>query len=376
MGRINRHNYESFLLDYMEGTLHDSLHAEMLAFLDENPDIREELMLLDDVVLVPDEKIFSGKETLKKEVVPVNGLNESNYINYFIAYHEGDLADQEKKSVNKFLQKNPHLEPEFKTFSKVFLTPDAAVNYPGKEHLKKKERPVLMWVFSGLAAALLLLLLGLNFLMKTESGHEPLIRQNQTAEVKNQTPEMVTDTRKDKNQYAVTKKEIQNIEKVEDQTPETKVQKTPVKKYARVKRVKEKKPFTPTMEIVELNPKSPEIALIDYTPYERIRKKHMRRLQFQKVERPGKRSMTGALLAGLMQKAKNELPVPVTPQRISQSKEPALAKVMDGGITVLSTLTGAEPEVEKLYNGDGELIAYRISGEQFNITKSFNKNDR
>lgn len=68
---INKSNYEAFLIDY----LHNELSAEetnaVLQFLQENPEVEEEFVLLQQTLLTPDETItFDYKETLYKEEKP------------------------------------------------------------------------------------------------------------------------------------------------------------------------------------------------------------------------------------------------------------------------------------------------------------------
>ena len=45
--KINRNNYEMYFIDYLDGVLSPDLVSELLLFLDENPDLKEELSDLD-----------------------------------------------------------------------------------------------------------------------------------------------------------------------------------------------------------------------------------------------------------------------------------------------------------------------------------------
>ena len=46
MSNINRNNYEAFLLDYVEQNLTAELVAELMLFLEQNPDLKAELEVL------------------------------------------------------------------------------------------------------------------------------------------------------------------------------------------------------------------------------------------------------------------------------------------------------------------------------------------
>ena len=71
MGKIGRHNYEAFFLDYLEGTLSDEERIKVQDFLIANPDLKEEL---DSFELVRVEfrnrclPIYFEKEKFKKRV--------------------------------------------------------------------------------------------------------------------------------------------------------------------------------------------------------------------------------------------------------------------------------------------------------------------
>ena len=48
---ITRDNYESFFMDYLEGNLEENLIDQFLDFLKQNPDLKEELHLFEEVSL-------------------------------------------------------------------------------------------------------------------------------------------------------------------------------------------------------------------------------------------------------------------------------------------------------------------------------------
>jgi len=84
---INRHNYEEYLLDYLEGTLNLELQAEMEAFLANNADVAEEISALAAgmPVLFPDESVvYARKEALKKPEPPKAIAFSNNNNRFFV----------------------------------------------------------------------------------------------------------------------------------------------------------------------------------------------------------------------------------------------------------------------------------------------------
>ncbi|MEI7802179.1 MAG: hypothetical protein WCI97_06020, partial [Bacteroidota bacterium] len=73
--KINRTNYEDFLIQKLEGLLSTEQNAELDLFLHSNADIKSEWEAFEQTVLVPDETIvYQHKELLKKKtggVIPM-----------------------------------------------------------------------------------------------------------------------------------------------------------------------------------------------------------------------------------------------------------------------------------------------------------------
>jgi len=63
---INRSNYEVWFIDYADGQLSPDQVAEMLLFLEENPDLKNEFSLFEQVTLPVDTVEFAFKKSLKK----------------------------------------------------------------------------------------------------------------------------------------------------------------------------------------------------------------------------------------------------------------------------------------------------------------------
>jgi len=133
---INKSNYEEILIDFLDGNLDEESHALVLLFLDENPAIAEEFDGISDFVVEECISSFENKAKLKVHFDSIILLNHENYEFYFIAYHEGDLSNDEKLQVEDFLEVNPQLQKEFISFKEVASIGSDDLVFENKENLK------------------------------------------------------------------------------------------------------------------------------------------------------------------------------------------------------------------------------------------------
>lgn len=136
---INISNYEEFLIDFLDGTLDENTHAQVLLFLENNPDIADEFNGIEDVVV--DECIgrINFKDELRIKLEPKILINTENYEHYFIAYHQGDLSNDEIIQVDDFLSENTQLQKEFDLFKVVSAVQPSKVVFNDKDSLKVVE---------------------------------------------------------------------------------------------------------------------------------------------------------------------------------------------------------------------------------------------
>ncbi len=159
---LSRNNYEIFFLDYLEGTLKPDQVADLILFMEQNPDLKEEFNHLELVYLTPDNTIkFENKQRLKKNIiVSVGEINHTNYQDYFIADLEGDLSKTDTLILHKFLAANPFLKPEVEAYKKTVLIPEETIVYKSKNRLKKNiiHWNRILYYSAGIAAAIVILL--------------------------------------------------------------------------------------------------------------------------------------------------------------------------------------------------------------------------
>ncbi|MEP6927431.1 MAG: hypothetical protein ABI834_07335 [Ginsengibacter sp.] len=156
---INRNNYEEYFLLYADNELTDFEKAEVLMFVKQNKDLEEEFRMIHYTISRPDVSVeLADKSFLLKEE---SGLiiNEKNYEEAFILFHDNELTDKQKKETENFLSRHPQFKNEFELIGLAKLIPEDEVILSNKKKLYRKEKsgkviPVIFW--RALVAALLI----------------------------------------------------------------------------------------------------------------------------------------------------------------------------------------------------------------------------
>lgn len=75
---INRENYESFFIDYLDGRMSPDQVVELMSFLKENPDLEAELKQFEEIKIKPGNIKFKEKNILKRSFM----INDANFDYY------------------------------------------------------------------------------------------------------------------------------------------------------------------------------------------------------------------------------------------------------------------------------------------------------
>ncbi|PID93913.1 MAG: hypothetical protein CSA95_05460 [Bacteroidetes bacterium] len=166
---IHRNNYEAWFLDYLEGNLSADQKSELLLFLEEHPDLREEFDSMIDLPYLSNEAVTLSPEVkgaLKRPFIsPVGVIDAVNYEDYFIGWHEGALTPEQQDMVKHFLVENPSLQSEFELFGMVKLAPDLHTVCPHKASYKKRVLlPLFPYVRAIASVAAVMLIVWMLFL--------------------------------------------------------------------------------------------------------------------------------------------------------------------------------------------------------------------
>ncbi len=209
--KINRNNYESFFVDYLEGKLDEKLVDDFIEFLQQNPDLKEELSLFENISIGREEITFNKKEFLLKEKYDVeHAFNEAA-----IAVLEEEISTSDKAEFEKYLSNHPEKQKEVDLFRLTKLQADETVVFSKKNKLYKKEsgRIILLWSMR-VAAVFIVALSVYIYIDKTSETFKP---ENQIA-VLEKVPEKKPNTEEIKEVPVKTeKKEIEPAIKEEKQ---------------------------------------------------------------------------------------------------------------------------------------------------------------
>lgn len=174
---INRNNYESWFVDYLEGNLDETVVDRFIEFLQKNPDLKEELKLFESVTAVAEDLTFQPKNKLYKEKYDQeNAFNETA-----VAELEGDLDLDEIASFEKYLKSHPEKQKEKQLFEKTILLADKTILFENKNKLYKKAGRNVFLLWAGRVAAILIIAIAIYTLFIRNS--ETPIEKNRLAQV-------------------------------------------------------------------------------------------------------------------------------------------------------------------------------------------------
>lgn len=177
MNLITRNNYEAYLLDYVEGNLSPELIAELMLFLENNPDLKEDLDEFEIHELVPLQVAEIDKASLKREEGFITTINCEEYI---IQEIEGENSYEVSKELHSFLENNPEKQADFIDYKKTKLIAPLVI-FDNKKSLKRKEGKVipLYWWYSSAAAVIIVLFLLNGLFDDGNKNDHPIVNNNE-----------------------------------------------------------------------------------------------------------------------------------------------------------------------------------------------------
>jgi hypothetical protein len=149
--QINRSNYEIWFIDWLDEKLNSIQTESLMHFLNENPDLKEELDEINTLHLKPSEKKFLHKNHLKKSSA---NITESQFEYLCVAYYENDLSPDEGTELKEIVDHDPEKRKVFDLFRKTKLSLPA-ISYKEKKLLIKRTigKNVIRIAIVGLSAA-------------------------------------------------------------------------------------------------------------------------------------------------------------------------------------------------------------------------------
>lgn len=171
---INRHNYEEFFILYLDNELRPEDRRMVEIFVQQHPDLKEELDSLLQYKLTPDESVVFP---LKEDLMMDEGntmITSFNYPEWLTLYIDGELDSELRARVEEFVAGHPEAQTDLNRLQQVKLTPEP-VEFKFKNTLYRKEekvRPMFPVRWWRAAAAILLLTAGLSavFILNRKPG--------------------------------------------------------------------------------------------------------------------------------------------------------------------------------------------------------------
>ena len=344
--RINKNNYEAFFLDYHEGNLSAEQTAELMLFLEQHPELKEEFESFENISLNDsDEKIsFSGKEELKQ--------NASEKL--FSAYVDRSLSAKEEKELFALLETNPSLKKDFELFQKTKLTPDFSIVFQNKESLKKKERGVIIPLYRYVAvAASIALVVTLYFLIGNTNNSEAqrfafhrkpgyIIKKNETIPV-NENNNSVANNNSQKKTVSplFVKKNDFKKNKIENNNNDIQI----------VQQPKQKNNWEDTLKQQQV------IANGNFIPVDKN--------FFADVNEPEPQQRNSSNYMSVKELVAQNVKTTLLGEELAQDPNEAVKKISwynVGQLTLkgIRKLTGKDVKLQKEYNSNGDVIAYQI----------------
>jgi hypothetical protein len=149
---INRHNYEEFFLMYVDNELSAADRKTVDVFVQENPDLQGELLMLQQTVVKADDIVLEKKDWLFMEE-GVSSLQEN-----LLLYADDELSAANKKTIESLLATDKATRAEWNILQQTKLQPDTTVVFADKQSLYRTEggRVVGFKWWRAVAAAVLL----------------------------------------------------------------------------------------------------------------------------------------------------------------------------------------------------------------------------
>ena len=161
--KINTHNYEAYLLDFIEGNLSPLDEIELREFVRLHSYLQIDLEKLNDFTLIPEKINFDKKNLLKENPESaINGISKIERLS--IAFLENEIKPKELNELDLLIKNQKYLQI-FNNFQKIKLNKPKII-YKNKQLLKRKPSKYIFAFKTNLlyrVAAFIVLLLSLTF---------------------------------------------------------------------------------------------------------------------------------------------------------------------------------------------------------------------
>lgn len=357
--KINRNNYESFLIDYLDGRLMPDEVAEVKTFLLNNPDIAAEFENLSLTTLTPDPVEFNDKESLKKKIHELIPAPYTDMDEFLVARLEGDLSPSDFDLSEKIIKISKTVESEYHLLLQSRLSPDKNIVFKQKSSLKRSFIPILtqkqfrIAASFSVAALLTISFLFINRNLFTQDAIPLAVNKNSVTHYNNYSENPVgADNLPDRqNENSLSEKDIKIAElKTEKPTDMPSITKTD---------------FSP-MVLPTANQQPVEIAF-----NEELNKRNYAII----IETNNEIVQPVYTIDEYLLKQFRKQVLKETKEQYEQRKFSGW-DVVDAGLQRLGKLVGKDWRLQKEYNDEGRLTNLAFHGGMFSIEYPLTKNNR
>ena len=155
MTRIDRNNIEELWQRFLDCQLSETEEAELMAYLESNPDVMAMLEASD----AEDVKFE------KKELLSVESITER----LLIEKVEGVISEEDERYIDTKIKTNQNVNKSYEAYKLTIQKPDMNVHYPDKDGLKK--RGIVIWLRPVSIAASIVLIAACGIILYNAFGN-------------------------------------------------------------------------------------------------------------------------------------------------------------------------------------------------------------
>ena len=153
MTDINRHNYETFFLLYTDNELSVEEKNAVDEFVEANPDLQEELVMLQQSILKPDNIVFADKLSLQKKEFTATEIQQK-----LLLHLDDELTAVERNELDGLIKADTDIEKEWIILQQTKFSPAEVIVFDNKQSLYRKEAGrIVAFPWRRLAAAAILI---------------------------------------------------------------------------------------------------------------------------------------------------------------------------------------------------------------------------
>lgn len=365
--KINRNNYEAFLLDWMEGNLSQADQQKLRDFLQLNPDYAMLHDHSDPWILEVHKVGFSGKELLKKKFPnAASSLTASNFDLFSIARMEGDLTIAQEEAHESMVEKDAGRRSEWVQWKQTKLLAPA-VEFQGKDKLKKSKgiRNRIIWlsvVSAAAAVALLFTLLRMDTALPEMEVAVKTPAQVPVVEDQQSDPGPAASTIAEEAIAAADEPVMFSIKKNPDRPVESVVE-------SESRNTAEKED-----SLLHLQPENVVSRPVRLASYEAYGSELMRKSEYDEIRPlnlpPSEIHMSSFSLAQI-----SEIDLQEVFEDYTEEKDISLLSIANAGISGINKLTGAEISLLASRDEEGDVTGFRLKSKRFSITRPIDQSE-